>query len=229
MLDRAHTLVRAVLAAWPVGGGPAVEILGVIVGPPLERRRQAWMERVAAGLRDLDGRVGAVFDDLENNEAFQSAFLHATQAALRTHQDEKLRALRNAVLNSAFSQALDLEMELVFVRFLDELTPSHLVLLRRFSERESEIQDATSYQTLFETLCASGDGLALSTEEFKLLCSDLQNRVLLRISPSVDDFPDVHHWDIVVNEPQVQAPRVRVTDLGKRFLAFVSEPSVLAT
>jgi hypothetical protein len=190
------------------------------------------MTEVAQGLRALDAKVGGVFDGLENNEAFVSAFLHAYQAALRSHQDEKRRALKNAVLNSARSDALGVDVQLTFVRFLDELTPSHITLLQRFLEHEAELRETDSYQTLFDVLATDIGGVAVTTEEFKLLCSDLQNRVLLRISPSVEDFHDIHHFDIVITEQgrsEPPPPKVRVTDLGKRFLAFAAEPADVAT
>jgi hypothetical protein len=55
--------------------------------------------------------------------------MHATQAAIRNHQKEKLEALRNAVLNSAEKNALDEDIKLMFVSLIDTFTPWHLRIL----------------------------------------------------------------------------------------------------
>ena len=48
-----------------------------------------------------------------------SVVLQATQAALRTHQAEKLEALRNAVLNVAAGKGPSDDMQMVFLSFID--------------------------------------------------------------------------------------------------------------
>src|SRR5260370_7181085 len=48
---------------------------------------------------------------------------------MRSHQREKLQALRNAVLNVAAGTAPDENLQLVFLNYLDTLTPLHLTLL----------------------------------------------------------------------------------------------------
>jgi hypothetical protein len=55
--------------------------------------------------------------------------LNATQAAGRTHEQEKLEALRNAITNSALGLAPEEHVQLMFVRFIDEFTTLHLRLL----------------------------------------------------------------------------------------------------
>lgn len=66
---------------------------------------------------------------LAQYEAFTTAFLHASQIAMRTHQQEKLDALHNVVLNVAAETAPDASMQVMFLDALDTLTPWHLLLL----------------------------------------------------------------------------------------------------
>ena len=67
---------------------------------------------------------------LAQNDTFVSTLLHASQVAQRTHQKEKLEALRNTVLNSALPNAPDDDIQLMFVNFIDALTPWHLRILQ---------------------------------------------------------------------------------------------------
>jgi hypothetical protein len=57
-------------------------------------------------LRDLESKVaGFRLENLASNDQFISATLVAMQAALKTHQKEKLDAFLNAVLNVACARA----------------------------------------------------------------------------------------------------------------------------
>lgn len=88
---------------------------------------------LAEAIEELKKRVGSVEENLSNNEVFVTAALHANQIAQRTHQEEKLLALRNAIQNSAFSN-IDENIQLMFLRFIDELSPLHLKILNYFED-----------------------------------------------------------------------------------------------
>jgi hypothetical protein len=51
--------------------------------------------------------------------------MHASQAALRNSQKEKLTALRNAVLNAALPNPPEESIQQMFVNFIDSLTVWH--------------------------------------------------------------------------------------------------------
>jgi hypothetical protein len=133
--DLVHSAVRAAASAIPVIGGPAAELFNAIVAPPLERRREAWLERVADGVRELQDRVeGLTPESLSANEVFVTSLLHATQIAGRTHEDEKLEALRNAVVSSALPGAPDEALQQMFLNYVDDFTPWHLHILNFFDD-----------------------------------------------------------------------------------------------
>lgn len=58
--------------------------------------------------------------------------MHATQIALRSHQTEKLNALRNAIVNVAKGSAPDEVLQNVFLNFVDSFTEMHLKILKVF-------------------------------------------------------------------------------------------------
>jgi hypothetical protein len=66
---------------------------------------------------------------LSRNEAFVSTALRATEIAVRTHEHEKLEALRNAVMSSALPDAPDDTLQQIFLNHVDSLTPWHLRIL----------------------------------------------------------------------------------------------------
>ena len=59
------------------------------------------------------GRRGSTRLPFANDDEFVSAIQHATQIAVRTHQAEKLEALRNAVLNVAAGTAPGDDLQMI--------------------------------------------------------------------------------------------------------------------
>lgn len=129
--DVAHALAKAGISMIPVVGGPGVELFQHLVQPPLEKRREAWMHAVGEKLLELE-QSGLDLARLQSNEQFISAVMQASQAALRTHKEEKLNALRNAVLNVAQGQAPEDAVLHLLLSFVDELSESHLQILAVF-------------------------------------------------------------------------------------------------
>ncbi len=129
--DLAHALTKAGLSLIPIVGGPAVELFQLIIQPPLEKRRSEWMQSVGEKLQQLESK-GIKLEDLQMNEQFVSAVMHATQAALRTHVGNKREALRNAILNVATGQAPEEIVQHLLLSFIDDLTEMHLRILKLF-------------------------------------------------------------------------------------------------
>jgi hypothetical protein len=129
--DAAHTLTKAGISAIPVVGGPAAELFSAIITPPLSKRREKWIESIVDRLKELESKVDEFsIESLGENDMFLTTVLHASQAAIRNHQDEKLEALRNAVLNAALPNPPQEDLQLMFLDFVDRLTSWHLRLLK---------------------------------------------------------------------------------------------------
>ncbi len=129
--DLAHAAAKAALSTIPVIGGPAAELFQHVFQPPLTRRRDLWMRLVGEKLQELEMN-GIDMRKLSEDERFVSAVTLATHAALRTHEEKKLLALRNAVINVAMAEELDQTIHHILLNCVDELTVMHLILLNMF-------------------------------------------------------------------------------------------------
>src|SRR5437879_2856910 len=127
--DRIHVAVMAGVSAIPFAGGPAAELLGAVLPPPLYRRRDEWNHLIADAISDIRHRLPERFEGLQDDEDFISVVVQATQAALRASRSEKRRLLAVAVRHSAEGFSTDFERQSIFVRYLDELTMNHINLL----------------------------------------------------------------------------------------------------
>jgi hypothetical protein len=221
--DALHHGTSVVLSAIPVLGGPAGELVRWFWVPSLERRHRKWMEQVATVLRELEQFRSGFIQELQSNDAFVSFVTQATVVALRNHHEEKRTALHNALVNAAFSASPGDDTQLAFIRFIDELSPTHVVLLRLISEREEEVIKVTSYEDLYN-LISPYLPTAPSRDLFKMLCLELQARGLLTISPDIYEFPGIYEESVLLTEEnRDDLPRVRVSSVGHDFLSFIAE------
>lgn len=213
--DTAHAVVRALLS--PIPG--AVELFSRVVTPPLERRRDEWMDSVATGLMKLEEKVEEfTVNELTQNEAFISNVMQASQIAMRTHQKEKLAALQNAVLNSALPDPPDEDIQQVFLHLIDSFTPWHLRVLiffdnprpwdKNFVQNYARLQVAT-FERLLHVVFRQ---LAERPDLCRVIVRDLTTATLVEIE-SIDQMRSAH-----------ELYRSRTTAMGKLFLKFISSP-----
>ncbi len=217
--DVAHALVKAGISAIPIAGAPAAEIFALIVTPPYERRRDEWIQSVGNGLKELAEKVeGFKIEELSQNETFITTVTHASQAAIRNHQKEKLDALRNAVLNAALPNPPQEDLQLMFLNFIDSFMPWHLAILKFFDNpKEWGQRHGITYQsygmgspsTILEKSFTELNG---KRDLYDLFVKDLFSRGLM----STDSL----HTSM--SESGMFASRT--TDMGKQFLKFITSP-----
>ena len=216
--DVAHTAAKAALSLIPWVGGSAAEIFGAIVTPPLQKRRDRLIEEVVKGLEALrEKRPELNWDEILKSDQFITATLHATQTALKNHQEEKLEALKNGILNAALGTSLDEDVQMVFLRYIDELTPWHLRVLAYFrdpvawlNEHRVKMPDLVM-GGITEGVFRAFPGLKAERGLYEQIVADLQARGLLN-----------QFRDATMSPQGIFASRT--SDLGQRFLAFIRTP-----
>jgi len=218
--DVIHAIAKAGISAIPIAGAPAAEIFALVVTPPLERRRDEWIESIGNGLKELAQKVeGFKIEDLAKNESFITTVTHASQAAIRNHQKEKLEALRNAVLNAALPNSPEEDLQLMFLNFVDSFTPWHLVILKFFNDPKGwgqqhgvSLREHYLGSSLSQVLEEAIADLKGKQEKYDLFVKDLYSRGLMTT--------DSLHT--MMTESGVFTSRT--TAMGKQFLTFISSP-----
>ncbi|MGL4000198.1 hypothetical protein ACR3LR_10320 [Pantoea eucalypti] len=132
--DHIHTIVKTALGEVPLAGGALAEIFSTIIESPFQRRKKEWMQNVVDAINELKDK-GFSPDDLRDNEQFISAVFYASHLAMKTHQQEKLDALRNAIINVAEGSEPDEALQQIFLNYIDQFTLLHIKLLRFALER----------------------------------------------------------------------------------------------
>ena len=204
--DHAYGAAKVILSAIPIVGGPAAELFGTVIAPPLAKRRDAWLESLAEQLSALKDKVkGFTIESLRDNDAFVSAVMQATQVAMRTHEREKLDALRSAVLNVAAAVHHEGGPQELLLMLVDQLTPLHLRLLRLFEQGEP--------------VRAQDHAWLESPEIARTLAQDLWIKGLIDQPASTWEGPA----EIISREPdQLLRFKSKTTPFGRQFLSFIT-------
>lgn len=209
--DVARSAVRGMLTTAVPVGTLAGELFDLVIIPQLERRRATWWNDLAARLSNLEQKVeGFSLASLKDSPDFITAVTTASQIAIRNHSEEKLAALKNAVVSVALEEELENELYQVFLSLVDALTPLHLrilVLCRDAAALRKEVGGSfVDMRTLIEQAIPG-----LPQDVLRQVARDLYNRDLIQ--------NDQLHVAMSVES----MARKLTTDFGDRLLRFIGE------
>jgi len=201
--------------------GPITDLIKLILPTTFETRKEEWCEVITSAVENLKEEMKDIQERIKS-EAFRTVFVKASLIAMQNHQQDKLIALRNAVVNNIKGIDIDIDFQLIFLEYIDTLTPSHLNLFKFLCDNKEKISDVESYRELHEQYQLSL-GITISNDDFRVLLHKLVQENLIKISPSINDFQDVYEATniIALREDYEKLPMLRITDVGIKFLQFV--------
>jgi hypothetical protein len=205
--DVAEGLFRATLAVVPVIGGPADELLSLVLAPAVQVRRDEWLKELDDAVEQLEKRIdGFKPENLSGNNAFISATIYATRIALSTHQKEKRVLLRNALITIALNPTINEDLQQVYLSAIEAFTPSHVKVLNFLWKGSGQlVPPVTNYGQAIQSALPE---LKLQTDFLQHILNDLRSRGFSNLSG-----PSAAH-------PQNPA----ITNFGIEFLHFISAP-----
>lgn len=206
--DRIHTLVKTALGEVPLAGGALAEIFSTIIESPFQKRKKEWMQNVVDAIEELKGK-GFSPDDLRDNEQFISAVFYASHLAMKTHQQEKLDALRNAIINVAEGVEADEVLQQIFLNYIDQFTLLHIKLLRFALERN--VSDSILMGSLKSVLLENHPELSTKESLVELVWKELYTGGL------------VTHEALVGGLSQGGLRQKLTTGMGDRFVKFIKK------
>lgn len=216
-LEAAAAAARGIASAIPFAGGLISEI-GNLYLNPLEKRKKRWAQDVSDALNEIREVLKIMPEQLEKSESFISVLYQATEIAMRNHQSEKLVALRNALVSSAVpDQDYDLEMRML--KFVDELSLSHIRLLGIFDSHAGQF---SRHEKLDQIFSAAKGYLQKPLDRivFRSIVQDLVTRFLITLG-DVEDFEEFKSKQQPLEAESSGIQPMRVTKLGKSFLTYI--------
>ena len=212
-IESARGMVKAAIGLMFPGGSLFGVILDLLYRRPIEARTEKWMTSVADAIQQLQESAAKLTPEkLSENEEFITLLHKATDVALKTHEEEKLKLLRNAIVNSA-TTALELDKKALFIRLIDELSINQILVLNLFDDplawlKKHGIQP-TSYTSALptEVIGHAFPDLYNHPDLKELILIGLENRGLLSA------MTNVHTGEALWAR--------HTTQIGREFLKFV--------
>ncbi|MDR1165394.1 MAG: hypothetical protein LBO66_05900 [Deltaproteobacteria bacterium] len=217
-------LLKGALGIIPIAGATCSELLGYFLQRPLQRRQEQWFEFIGQSLEDVIERLGTL-EEIISNDNFIDMAIKATKIALTTTKQEKINALKNAVLNSTINNNFDEIKQQVFIALLDQFNEYHIEFLKLLDGQMERVKEINfnnydgSYMlnpNFFHLIAKIFPNLDQKEDFCKIIMNDLFYKNLTTTQSY--DFPltnDNYDHFVVGN---------RTTTIGKEFLNFISEP-----
>lgn len=205
-----------------IGGALAVTFVTAVTWR-LNQKREEWLTDLAEGVEELRERLGDIdLDALVSDPRFADAVVLATRTVEHTHQEEKLEALRNAVLNSVSPDAPDADTQAIFMNLIDRLTPSHLRLLTLWNDPAAWFE---FYRIPQPDLLGWGPSSRSVTVEAGLPEMRGRRPFWLHVASELIAADLMTDVNLAVNTtPQALMDRLS-TELGRQFVHFIAPPA----
>lgn len=213
--DIGHSIVKGGLGAIPLIGSLAAEIFGLVVTPPLEKRRAEWMNEVAEKLKELENKRNIDFNELKDNEQFIDVMLQATTYALKTSEKKKIESFRNAVINTATGDTPDQTKSQIFLNQIDKFTTWHIIILefidspRNWFKKIGKTPPNYMGGSIHSVILEAFPEMKNQDELLDIIWEDLKQTGFHKTS----GLKTMMTGDGVLSD--------RTTSLGKEFLAFI--------
>ncbi|MDR6196141.1 hypothetical protein [Siphonobacter sp. SORGH_AS_0500] len=135
--DVTYTLLKAfsgiAAGAIPIAGPLAHELVFSVLSSPAEKRKEKAIDLMANAIKEIEQKMeGMTLQSLSENEEFITILMEAIRMAMRTADEEKLKAIKNSVVNSVVNIDAKESKKLMFLNMLDGFTSLHMLTFEAF-------------------------------------------------------------------------------------------------
>lgn len=210
--EKIYRLIQSTLSCIPVIGGVFQIFHEASFPSPMQRRAVEWKLQVTKAINTLSINV----ERLECNQVFISTLIKATEVAIKSHETEKLNAIKAAVCNSAVDPTNVVDTYCLFLNLIDRFTPLHLKVLSFFRDKKAYISMIES-TTKDELDFFIAQKLNISKEFYLVINQDLMFSSLI----DAPDFAGIFNG--ILDGEKNNASFTKVTEFGCDFLDFIKE------
>ena len=239
--DKDYGAIKTLMALLPVIGNPAAEFFSTYVASPSQKRLNNFLEELIKALRKLETQVDNFsLESLEEDEFFIAMLMRSLEIARRNHQNAKLKALRNFILNSVVQDSISDDMKLLFIDWIDQLKDTHFYLLdlldnpEKHMEKDSELNNLKKQPYFYDLFLKELiDKKIVNLAKVSNSCSEgiienylRTNQTEEAIRALLNRIKDLESIDIhlVRGIIRLKFPTSLITPLGKLFIDFIKSP-----
>jgi hypothetical protein len=182
-------------------------------------RLERFIEHLSAKVQHID--EAKLNHEYLLSEDFYDITQNIVDKAFRSKSSIKHQMLAQILLDS-INQTVEIDESLtdVFINYVDSLKPIQIKMLLYFSNKVAELEEIGSYSNLYELYTSENPEITIAKDEFKLFCSNLENKALISTGNGLDDFDAVGGF---IALQSYKSPSLRVTSVGTSFLQYIKE------
>jgi hypothetical protein len=211
--DAALEMSKALASFLPLGPN----LIESIFTSPLSRRREKWFNEVCEMINELNRKIEEFdINSLISDEKFVTLVIEASHIAIRTHHEEKIKYLKNALQNVAIDSSKFESFDEIFINLIDILTPLHIQVLKH--------------------ICRISVSISWIGKEFpprdKGIAEEIQKNISCdRIDILMIVISDLLSKGLIMNESRTLPMgqifyHVYITEIGKDFFNFIQKPTL---
>jgi len=194
--------------------GPYSEIVLRFFIDPIQDRQKKYNMVVAEAIGELDKKFKILPDTLLSNEKFISCLYQATLIAIKNHQDEKLKMLKNALVSTVISNVQD-DLNMHFFKMIDELNVTQFHILKWMSMNCEMIEKSDKLMDLYDIF--KEDEIMIEPLVFRLYVYDLEKKGLITLG----NISDYDEYSVTVVSWDNNSQKAELTPIGDQFLRFI--------
>lgn len=152
-LQVGEIIAKTVISTIPVGGALMTAIYDTVKGNGLAKRQKKWQDELESSV----SKINATLNDIANSETFTTAIIKATEIAMKTSNEEKLKYLANAVVNS-YEENTDETHFYLYMGWIEKYTARHIEIIKKYpvlTEETPELEEEPD-ATVFNQLVIDG-------------------------------------------------------------------------
>ena len=201
-------------------GGILNPLIDYILPSLHHKRYEEWCQNISDTLIELDNQKISS-ENLQDNLEFISILKESMIIASKNHQSEKLNMLKTGILNS-LNKEISFDSKLIFIRLIDNLSLSHIIVLKIISENLNHFQNLNKFEDIYQTLLSFNNSLSFSESEFIFILNELDRNSLMKISREIEYNEDVREYPrALVSDGNSNLPFMILKEFGKQFLEFI--------
>lgn len=214
--DIGYETGNALLSSIPVVGALLSASFGLALESPYKNRVAKWADGVHNRLEGLSSSI----EYLQSNEHFISMLAIGCSIVVESHDEEKLTAVQNAIVNSSGNVDIEKETQQIFLNLLRRFTVTHIQMLSTLSENKPfgrPKHKESGYHSVRELILRNMPHLESSSGLCDIVFEELVQCQFVRVADSMDGISRNIDTQFEWNE----FPTNLVTPLGNSFLAFI--------
>jgi hypothetical protein len=201
--------------------GTAIDELVFGIGERIRGKRlQEFVEILSERINIINKyKIGVEYFQSDD---FYDLTVNVINSSVKTNSKLKHEILSEIYIKGINDQIKwEQDLTQTFVRYVNELTPKHILIFKYISQSIVNLTELDSYESLYNIFITQGITQINDKYEFRMYLKDIENKTLLRFSKDINEFGSSGGY--IALESYEEVPGVTLTSIGEKFSEYLKK------